>query len=119
MRLHMHPLAHLDLSTDHLPSVLYVCVCVLARSALVHCPGCGKPKLAHHLCEYCFGQINRWQKLEFGRSNKERDALLNQIGQLPIVPETGKPQLSSSQQHQHQHQQQNKIEPPTDGPTQQ
>jgi len=26
---------------------------------LVHCPGCGSPKLAHHLCPECYSSVNR------------------------------------------------------------
>ncbi len=29
-----------------------------------HCPACGKPKLAHHICAHCYSEINRWQKQE-------------------------------------------------------
>lgn len=75
---------------DDLP--FYSAMCVLA--ALVHCPGCGRPKRAHHLCEFCFSQINRWQKLEFGRSNKARDVLLEEIKQLPVNLATGNPHLA-------------------------
>ncbi|KDN52478.1 hypothetical protein K437DRAFT_220624, partial [Tilletiaria anomala UBC 951] len=34
------------------------------RVDLVHCQGCGRPKLAHHICGHCFKEINRWQKAE-------------------------------------------------------
>ncbi|OBZ80043.1 putative 54S ribosomal protein L32, mitochondrial [Grifola frondosa] len=26
---------------------------------LVHCPGCGSPKLAHHLCSNCYSSLSR------------------------------------------------------------
>ncbi|KAH9984684.1 hypothetical protein BJV74DRAFT_776166 [Russula compacta] len=29
------------------------------KQNLVHCPGCGSPKLAHHLCPHCYSSINR------------------------------------------------------------
>ncbi|KAJ3719890.1 hypothetical protein C8R42DRAFT_583723 [Lentinula raphanica] len=29
---------------------------------LVHCPGCGGPKLAHHLCPTCYSFIHRMFK---------------------------------------------------------
>ncbi len=29
------------------------------RADLVHCPGCGSAKLAHHLCPHCYSSINR------------------------------------------------------------
>ncbi|KDQ63715.1 hypothetical protein JAAARDRAFT_53903 [Jaapia argillacea MUCL 33604] len=30
---------------------------------LVHCPGCGTPKLAHHLCAFCYSKLTRgWKK---------------------------------------------------------
>ncbi|KOS13889.1 membrane protein [Malassezia pachydermatis] len=32
------------------------------RVNLVHCPGCGRPKLQHHLCENCFGDLTRGLK---------------------------------------------------------
>lgn len=32
---------------------------------LVHCPGCGSPKLAHHLCPECYSSVNRsWKAKE-------------------------------------------------------
>jgi large subunit ribosomal protein L32 len=29
------------------------------RADVVHCPGCGAAKLAHHLCPHCYSSINR------------------------------------------------------------
>ncbi|KAI0257630.1 hypothetical protein BJV78DRAFT_1079207, partial [Lactifluus subvellereus] len=29
------------------------------KQNLVHCPGCGSAKLAHHLCPHCYSSINR------------------------------------------------------------
>ncbi|KAF8271469.1 hypothetical protein EI94DRAFT_1568609 [Lactarius quietus] len=29
------------------------------KQNLVHCPGCGSAKLAHHLCPQCYSSINR------------------------------------------------------------
>ncbi|KAI0793470.1 ribosomal L32p protein family-domain-containing protein [Abortiporus biennis] len=29
------------------------------KENLVHCPGCGAPKLAHHLCSNCYSTLNR------------------------------------------------------------
>ncbi|KAN0125221.1 putative 54S ribosomal protein L32, mitochondrial [Russula decolorans] len=29
------------------------------KQNLVHCPGCGSVKLAHHLCPHCYSSINR------------------------------------------------------------
>ncbi|PCH33583.1 hypothetical protein WOLCODRAFT_112100 [Wolfiporia cocos MD-104 SS10] len=29
------------------------------KENLVHCPGCGSPKLAHHLCPNCYSNLNR------------------------------------------------------------
>ncbi|KAN0060404.1 hypothetical protein ACQY0O_007734 [Thecaphora frezii] len=29
------------------------------RVDLVHCPSCARPKLQHHLCAYCYSEINR------------------------------------------------------------
>ena len=29
---------------------------------LVHCQGCGRPKLHHHICGFCYGDISRRQK---------------------------------------------------------
>ncbi|KAF9069063.1 ribosomal L32p protein family-domain-containing protein [Rhodocollybia butyracea] len=31
---------------------------------LVHCPGCGAPKLAHHLCPTCYSFLHRMWKSE-------------------------------------------------------
>ncbi|GBE78289.1 hypothetical protein SCP_0111730 [Sparassis crispa] len=31
---------------------------------LVHCPGCGSPKLSHHLCPNCYSSLNRAWKAE-------------------------------------------------------
>ncbi|PWN48090.1 hypothetical protein IE53DRAFT_297141, partial [Violaceomyces palustris] len=33
------------------------------RTDLVHCQGCGKPKLQHHLCQHCYSEMTREQKL--------------------------------------------------------
>ena len=33
------------------------------RSDLVHCSGCGKPKLHHHICSYCYFELNRARKV--------------------------------------------------------
>ncbi|KAF9270247.1 hypothetical protein L218DRAFT_914264 [Marasmius fiardii PR-910] len=31
---------------------------------IVNCPGCGSPKLAHHLCPNCYGFLHRmWKSL--------------------------------------------------------
>ncbi|KAI0704842.1 hypothetical protein BC835DRAFT_1261988 [Cytidiella melzeri] len=41
---------------------------------LVHCPGCGSAKLAHHLCSNCYSSLNRgWkaQARQAGRSTAE------------------------------------------------
>ncbi|KAH9946652.1 hypothetical protein B0H21DRAFT_742520, partial [Amylocystis lapponica] len=32
------------------------------KQNLVHCPGCGSPKLAHHLCPECYSSLNRTWK---------------------------------------------------------
>ncbi|KAI3623829.1 hypothetical protein CBS14141_003528 [Malassezia furfur] len=29
------------------------------RINLVHCPGCARPKLQHHICEHCYGEFSR------------------------------------------------------------
>ncbi|PKI82381.1 hypothetical protein MVES1_003350 [Malassezia vespertilionis] len=29
------------------------------RVNLVHCPACSRPKLQHHLCEHCYGDLAR------------------------------------------------------------
>ncbi|KAK0556369.1 hypothetical protein OC846_001192 [Tilletia horrida] len=34
------------------------------RVDIVHCPGCGRAKLHHHLCPHCYGDIDRRQKAE-------------------------------------------------------
>ncbi len=33
---------------------------------VVHCPGCGSAKLAHHLCPHCYSSINRAWKSGHG-----------------------------------------------------
>ncbi|KAI0307735.1 hypothetical protein B0F90DRAFT_1621107 [Multifurca ochricompacta] len=34
------------------------------KQNLVHCPGCGSAKLAHHLCPRCYSSINRaWKAM--------------------------------------------------------
>ncbi|CDS01603.1 related to MRPL32-mitochondrial ribosomal protein of the large subunit [Sporisorium scitamineum] len=33
------------------------------RVDLVHCSGCGKPKLQHHICAYCYFELNRARKV--------------------------------------------------------
>lgn len=33
-----------------------------AQTDLVHCPGCGSPKLAHHLCPVCYSSLSRGWK---------------------------------------------------------
>ena len=33
------------------------------RVDLVHCSACGKPKLHHHICAYCYYDLNRARKL--------------------------------------------------------
>ncbi|KAF4572855.1 hypothetical protein EYR36_007365 [Pleurotus pulmonarius] len=32
------------------------------KQNLVHCPGCGLPKVAHHLCATCYGSVTRLWK---------------------------------------------------------
>ncbi|TDL28476.1 hypothetical protein BD410DRAFT_759744 [Rickenella mellea] len=34
------------------------------RTNIVHCPGCGAAKLAHHLCPHCYSEITRGFKKE-------------------------------------------------------
>lgn len=34
----------------------------LADTDFVHCPGCGRPKLQHHLCEHCYADMSRQLK---------------------------------------------------------
>ncbi|EMD41833.1 hypothetical protein CERSUDRAFT_79459 [Gelatoporia subvermispora B] len=36
---------------------------------LVHCPGCGSPKLAHHLCSNCYSSLNRAWKAKAKSNN--------------------------------------------------
>ncbi|KZT74658.1 hypothetical protein DAEQUDRAFT_719840 [Daedalea quercina L-15889] len=37
---------------------------------VVHCPGCGSPKLAHHICPECYSSVNRAWK---SKSQQEGD----------------------------------------------
>ncbi|KAJ7293618.1 hypothetical protein C8J57DRAFT_1162331 [Mycena rebaudengoi] len=39
---------------------------------IVNCPGCGAPKLAHHLCNHCFSFLTRmWKETKrFGETEK-------------------------------------------------
>ncbi|KAG6842624.1 hypothetical protein C0991_000151 [Blastosporella zonata] len=33
------------------------------KQNIVNCPACGQPKLAHHLCQSCYGFLSRmWKK---------------------------------------------------------
>ncbi|SPO28980.1 related to MRPL32 - mitochondrial ribosomal protein of the large subunit [Ustilago trichophora] len=36
------------------------------RVDLVHCSGCGKPKAQHHLCGFCYAELNRARKVSLG-----------------------------------------------------
>ncbi|SJX64516.1 related to MRPL32-mitochondrial ribosomal protein of the large subunit [Sporisorium reilianum f. sp. reilianum] len=42
------------------------------RVDLVHCSACGKPKLHHHICAYCYFELNRARKvaLKHGESGQ-------------------------------------------------
>ncbi|CAK5280543.1 unnamed protein product [Mycena citricolor] len=34
------------------------------KQNIVHCPGCGAPKLAHHLCSNCYSFLSRmWKQI--------------------------------------------------------
>ena len=33
------------------------------RVDLVHCSGCGKPKAQHHICGFCYAELNRARKV--------------------------------------------------------
>ncbi|SOV05602.1 related to MRPL32 - mitochondrial ribosomal protein of the large subunit [Ustilago sp. UG-2017a] len=33
------------------------------RVDLVHCSACGKPKIQHHICAYCYAELNRARKV--------------------------------------------------------
>ncbi|KAE8214564.1 hypothetical protein CF327_g2049 [Tilletia walkeri] len=46
------------------------------RVDIVHCPGCGRAKLHHHLCEHCYGNINRRQKAELRDQQSQQPATL-------------------------------------------
>ncbi|CAO1615302.1 unnamed protein product [Jaminaea pallidilutea] len=39
------------------------------KISMVHCPGCGTPKMAHHICATCYGDIARRQKAELKQRN--------------------------------------------------
>ncbi|KAG6902882.1 hypothetical protein C0995_010051 [Termitomyces sp. Mi166 len=36
------------------------------RQNIVNCPACGQPKLAHHLCQSCYGFLTRMWKNKKG-----------------------------------------------------
>ncbi|TKY89486.1 hypothetical protein EX895_002017 [Sporisorium graminicola] len=38
------------------------------RVDMVHCSGCGKPKLHHHICAYCYFELNRARKVALRQS---------------------------------------------------
>ncbi|EIN13705.1 hypothetical protein PUNSTDRAFT_57631 [Punctularia strigosozonata HHB-11173 SS5] len=40
---------------------------------LVHCPACGSPKLAHHLCQQCYSELNRNWKAKNKASESHSD----------------------------------------------
>ncbi|KAJ7181701.1 ribosomal L32p protein family-domain-containing protein [Mycena crocata] len=39
------------------------------KQNIVNCPGCGAPKLAHHLCSQCFSFLTRMWKQTKGETN--------------------------------------------------
>lgn len=42
------------------------------KQNLVHCPACGAPKLAHHLCAHCYSEISRrWKREALGKGEFE------------------------------------------------
>ncbi|KAI9460954.1 hypothetical protein BJY52DRAFT_1117506 [Lactarius psammicola] len=41
------------------------------KQNLVHCPGCGSAKLAHHLCPQCYSSINRAWKSKVMNNGSE------------------------------------------------
>ena len=40
---------------------------------IVHCPACGSPKLAHHVCASCYSEISRTYKREAREALSARD----------------------------------------------
>lgn len=50
----------------HLLVIALSLICVSAD--IVHCPGCGSPKLAHNICPECYSSLRRAWKSEKGGS---------------------------------------------------
>ncbi|KIP11987.1 hypothetical protein PHLGIDRAFT_124415 [Phlebiopsis gigantea 11061_1 CR5-6] len=46
------------------------------KQNLVHCPGCGSAKLAHHLCPNCYSSINRGFKARSKESGQPSGAVV-------------------------------------------
>lgn len=45
------------------------------RVDLVHCSGCGKPKAQHHICGFCYAELNRARKVALANSNANSTAV--------------------------------------------
>ena len=51
-----------SMSTFSLSSCMMIPTIYLFYLDIVHCPGCGSPKLAHHLCSNCYSSLSRGWK---------------------------------------------------------
>ena len=49
------------------PDMLFGWLSSYFSSDIVSCPGCGSPKLAHHLCGKCYGFLSKLWKGKFHR----------------------------------------------------
>ncbi|WFC95476.1 hypothetical protein MBRA1_002124 [Malassezia brasiliensis] len=56
------------------------------RINLVHCPGCARPKLQHHICEHCYG--------EFSRNLKQKNTGVPVM--IPVLPPSALRKLAAA-----------------------
>ncbi|KAI0932245.1 hypothetical protein AcV5_004478 [Taiwanofungus camphoratus] len=49
---------------------------------LVHCPGCGSPKLAHNLCSNCYSSLNRAWK---AKARQGEDGLHSGVPSVSLI----------------------------------
>jgi large subunit ribosomal protein L32 len=56
--------------------IFYVSTKPYSSTDIVNCPGCGGPKLAHHLCPACYSSMSReWKSAQKGPVDMVEDML--------------------------------------------